>query len=328
MDEKNIMLDDVLNNPGLFADTDTTQVEQGNIPPDGQAAIDESSLQEAEAAQGDNTVEVAPPQTEPPLQQTDGSPTDTDGAIPEAGVQQSDNLNPAMPQDFLMQVISGMQNQINTMQQALQQQSETQEQAIAGQMQQPEQPTPPNIDFNELIYADDDSRAAKQQEWIASMSDYIKQTTLGEMEPIFNDYKTTKERQEYGNVVEQLKSVPDLSERFGASIDEAGTILEQMPTLKQLAPQEAIITAALIAKGRQAVNTIPQQETPEQLAQKALNNPEVMKIIAMHNVDQVKQNANIPTMAAGQGAISTAPINVQRAPETLEEGLKFLEELI
>lgn len=303
MDEKDIMLDDVLNTPGLFDEPIPEEVEQ---IPQGQEI--DTGLQETEAAQGGEAVEDATAQAE---------------QIPQAGVQQQPD-----PQYLLMQMIAGQQKQISDLQQALQQQSQTQEQAIVQQMQS--QPaTPPTIDFNELLYADDDIRAQKQQDWINGMTDFVKQSALKDMEPVLNDYKATKETQEFESAAKQLKGLPDIGDKLGTAIDGAGDVVNQIPALKQLSPSDALILGALIVKGKEALNApVEQQKTPEALAQEVIANPQVMKIIAAHNAEQLKQNAGTPAMAAGKGGVSPAPINVQKKPETLEEGLAFFDELM
>lgn len=327
MDGKDIMLNDVLTDPGLFDDTTPEQVEQiQETPPveDGQAI--DTGLQETEAAQGDNTVEGATAQTEPIVSTTDDDNAEQGGQDVAAGAQQPTDPNQAL----LMQMIAGQQQQINMLQQSLSQQSQTQEQAIMEQMQQPQAPTaPPSLDFNELLYADDGTREEKQQEWVNSMTEFVKQTALKDIEPMMNDYKATKESQAYTEAAMQLKGVPGIGDKLGTAIDGAQDVVNQIPALRQLDPTDALVLGALVAKGKEALNApSPQEKTPEALAQEVIANPQVMKLIAAHNAEQLRQNANAPQLAAGNGGMSPAPINVQKQPQTIEEGLKFFDELI
>lgn len=328
MDGKdNIMLNEILNDPTLFDDGEQDAAPLEQVPTQEVETPQEGTGETVDTA--DISMEDNTAVDDRQAQHADGDNVEPTRAADDTGLQQ-----PEPPVDtnqaLLMQMIAGQQKQIEEMQNLIKQQSRASEQATVEQMQQQSpQQQPPAIDFNELLYADDDTRVTKQQEWVNGMTEFVKQTALKDMEPVLNDYRETKQRQAYETAAAQLKAVPGMGEKLGGAIDGAQEIINQVPALKQLDPSDALVIGALVAKGKESLNApTPKAKTAEELAKEVMANPQAMKIIATHNAEQLKSNQNIPPLAAGSGGMSPAPIHVGDEPQTLEEGLKFLDELL
>lgn len=287
---------------------------------------EEGAVQQDEPLPPEPEQEAVPGQEEEGAEGTEGTDVveDAEDQMPpaeegETQVPPADTAQPQVDPAQLIEILVKLQNENNELKNAIQQQSQVKEETIVEALQ------PPTLDYDKLMYADDDARKDIEADFASKMGEYIRATTLKDMEPMLNEYRESKERRAYDEAINELKGLPDISDKFGGSLDGAMDIIGMMPALKQMKAPEAIITAALIAKGKDALNA--PKRTPEQIAEEALRNPEVMKLLELKRVEASKSAPQVPAMAASHGALDAAPLNLPKKPTSFDEAFEALDKI-
>lgn len=239
------------------------------------------------------------------------------------GNTQPNNSTAPDPQtllNMLIPMLKAKQEENAQLKQSLQQQSDEQKAELQEQLE------PPTLDVDGMMYDDDATRQKKQTEYNNALLEYQRKQIMREIEPMTTAFRAQKQAEEVQSAINGLHNTPGVGGKFDDVAADIPATIRSIPLLAQMPPNEAVPIAALIAKGRMAANA--QAKTPDQIADEAFANPEVMKRLEMKRAEQLKANQNVPPMSASQGAFSNAPVNVEPRPDTVKDGLSVLKKML
>lgn len=299
------------------------------------AAVAENAAQEAENANA--------PQTEPEPQ---AAAPDPQAAVPVVGVPPQEKTEPDnvptenQPQptnqssDLMMLVQQLMvqnqqlQAQLQQTSNAMQQQSQAAESGImsqftpeaAPQAQQTAEDIAPTLDFASMRYMSEEEQAQKMADWQQSVVDYaIRRATeaaRSEIAPVRDEYEAKRRIAENDAAKATIYADP----RFASFRDrdaDIERIIAATPALNGVDAATRYMLGGLIDRGMS--NLQPHEITTEELVQKALASPEVMKALETKRATEIqKQNAEIPTIAPSSGTGNASPIPESK-PKSFED---------
>lgn len=222
--------------------------------------------------------------------------------------------------NLLIPAFRAMQSENQQLKQSMTQQSDNTKAQLEEALE------PPTLDINGMMYDDDETRAKKQNEYNAAMLEYQRKMLMKDMQPMVDSYRAQQQSQAVQAAINGLRNTPGVGDKFADVAADIPQTIQSIPALRSLPPQEAVSIAALVAKGRAATNA--QAKTPEQVADEVFGNPEVMKLLELKRTQQYQQNRNIPPMSASQGAMASAPINVEAKPETVQEAFDQFSKML
>ena len=222
--------------------------------------------------------------------------------------------------NLLIPAFRQMQNENQQLKQSITQQSQETKAQLEDALE------PPTLDIDGMMYDDDATRQRKQSEYNTAMFEYNRKKLMQEIQPMVDSYRQQQRDGEMQASIANLHNLPGVGNRFDDVAADIPQTIRSIPALANMAPNEAVPLAALIAKGRAATNA--QAKTPEQTAEEIFANPEVMKLLELKRANQLRENQNIPPMSASQGAMSTAPLNVTPKPETVQDAWSELETML
>ena len=312
-------------------------------------ANEAANAAEESAAVAENAAQEAENATEP-IEQT-GRDTNTapsenaqdapDVDVPTQGQTAPDNVPQAnQPQpknqgsDLMMLVQQLMaqnqqlQAQLQQTSNAMQQQSQAAENGImsqftpeaAPQAQQTAEDVAPTLDFASMRYMSEEEQAQKMADWQQSVVDYaIRKATeaaRSEIAPVRDEYEAKRRIAENDAAKATIYADP----RF-ASFRERDADIERIiaatPVLNGVDAATRYMLGGLIDRGMS--NLQPHEITTEELVQKALASPEVMKALETKRATEIqKQNAEIPTIAPSSGTGNASPIPESK-PKSFED---------
>lgn len=305
-EENNQTLDEVFRDNTLF---DGLSAEQ---PAEQQPAQPEAQPE----SQAQNGPEMVPQENVAPPVQT-AAPNVPSGNSASMGNAQPDA---ASVLNLLIPAFRQMQNENAQLKQSLTQQSEATKTQLENALE------PPTLDINGMMYDDDETRQRKQNEYNTAMLEYQRKMLMREMQPMMDSYRAQQQSQALQSAVDNLHAIPGVGGRFDDVAADIPQTIKSIPALSGMPPNEAVVLAALVAKGRAAANA--PAKTPEQMADEVYSNPEVMKLLELKRSQALAQNRNIPPMSASQGAMSAAPVNVDHKPETVQDAWGELEQML
>lgn len=287
------------------------------------AAEAETAAQEAEDAaepmeqdgRDENAAPSANAQTAP-----DVADTQAQTAPEPVPVANQPNQNYDMMQlvQQLMAQNQQLQAQLQQTGAAMQQQSQAAEGAIMGQFapqpapeaQQEAEDIAPTLDFAGMRYMSEDEQAQKMAEWQQSVVDYaIRRATeaaRSEIAPVRDEYEAKRRIAE----ADAAKATIYADPRFASFRDrdaDIERILSTTPALNGADAATRYMLGGLIDRGLNYLQ--PKEMTTEELVQKALASPEVMKALETKRATEIqKQNAEVPTIAPSSGTANASPI--------------------
>ena len=298
-------------------------------------AVAENAAQEAENANAQ--------QTEPESQ---AAAPDPQAAVPVVGVPPQEKTEPDnvptenQPQptnqssDLMMLVQQLMsqnqqlQAQLQQTSNAMQQQSQAAESGImsqftpeaAPQAQQTAEDIAPTLDFASMRYMSEEEQAQKMADWQQSVVDYaIRRATeaaRSEIAPVRDEYEAKRRIAENDAAKATIYADP----RFASFRDRDANIeriIAATPALNGVDAATRYMLGGLIDRGMS--NLQPHEITTEELVQKALASPEVMKALETKRATEIqKQNAEIPTIAPSSGTGNASPIPESK-PKSFED---------
>lgn len=211
---------------------------------------------------------------------------------------------------------------------AMQQQSQAAENAIMGQFapqpapeaQQEAEDIAPTLDFAGMRYMSEDEQAQKMAEWQQSVVDYaIKKATASvqqEIAPVRDEYEAKRRIAE----ADAAKATIYADPRFASFRDrdaDIERIISTTPALNGADAATRYMLGGLIDRGLNYLQ--PKEMTTEELVQKALASPEVMKALETKRATEIqKQNAEVPTIAPSSGTANASPIP-ENKPKDMNE---------
>lgn len=287
------------------------------------AAEAETAAQEAEnaakpmeqAGRDENAAPAENAQAAP-----DMANTQTQAAPESVPVVNQPNQNYDMMQlvQQLMAQNQQLQAQLQQTGAAMQQQSQAAEGAIMGQFapqpapeaQQEAEDIAPTLDFAGMRYMSEDEQAQKMAEWQQSVVDYaIKKATASvqqEIAPVRDEYEAKRRIAE----ADAAKATIYADPRFASFRDrdaDIERIISTTPALNGADAATRYMLGGLIDRGLNYLQ--PKEMTTEELVQKALASPEVMKALETKRATEIqKQNAEVPTIAPSSGTANASPI--------------------
>lgn len=286
------------------------------------AVVAENAAQEAENA---NTPQTEPePVDVPPQEQTapDNVPTTNQ---PQPQNQSSDLM---MLVQQLMTQNQQLQAQLQQTSNAMQQQSQAAEIGImsqftpeaAPQAQQVAEDVAPTLDFAGMRYMSEEEQAQKMADWQQSVVDYaIRRATeaaRSEIAPVRDEYEAKRRIAENDAAKATIYADP----RFASFRDrdaDIERIIAATPALNGVDAATRYMLGGLIDRGMS--NLQPHEITTEELVQKALASPEVLKALETKRATEIqKQNAEIPTIAPSSGTGNASPIPESK-PKSFED---------
>lgn len=211
---------------------------------------------------------------------------------------------------------------------AMQQQSQAAESAIMGQFapqpapeaQQEAEDIAPTLDFAGMRYMSEDEQAQKMAEWQQSVVDYaIRRATeaaRSEIAPVRDEYEAKRRIAESDAAKATIYADPRFAS-FRERDADIERILSSTPALNGADAATRYMLGGLIDRGLNYLQ--PKEMTTEELVQKALASPEVMKALETKRATEIqKQNAEVPTIAPSSGTANASPIPENRPKDANE----------
>lgn len=294
------------------------------------AASAEESAAEAETAAQE--AENAAEPTEQDGRDENAAPAENAQTAPDMANTQAQTAPDAVPvvnqpnQNYdMMQLVQQLMAQNQQLQAqlqqtgaAMQQQSQAAEGAIMGQFapqpapeaQQEAEDIAPTLDFAGMRYMSEDEQAQKMAEWQQSVVDYaIKKATASvqqEIAPVRDEYEAKRRIAEADAAKATIYADPRFAS-FRERDADIERILSTTPALNGADAATRYMLGGLIDRGLNYLQ--PKEMTTEELVQKALASPEVMKALETKRATEIqKQNAEVPTIAPSSGTANASPI--------------------
>ena len=180
----------------------------------------------------------------------------------------------------------------------------------------------PTLDFDELAFADDETKRIKQEEYTNAMAEFVRKGIMKEMTPYIEQAKSAQMEKDKQEAIAQLAHVPELK-----GID---TLLPQLDRIiannkwlnsSDMPIDEKLINAFAIARGVNAINTPVEEKkelTNEELMKLYDENPTFQELVEKKRIDSVKNSQQVPPFSASSGAVNSA-LNIKEKPKTFEE---------
>ena len=286
------------------------------------AAVAETAAQEAENTT-ESTEQVGSADNAAPVAETQTAPAATDTAqpaetVPAQTAPQTQNYDMMQLVQQLMAQNQQLQAQLQQSSAAMQQQSQAAENTIMSQFapqaapeaQQVAEDVAPVFDFESIRYKDEGEQAAAMAGWQKNVVDYaIRKATEAaqrEVAPVRDEYEAKRRIAE----ADAAKATIYADPRFASFRDrdaDIERILSTTPALNGADAATRYMLGGLIDRGLNYLQ--PKEMTTEELVQKALASPEVMKALETKRATEIqKQNAEVPTIAPSSGTANASPI--------------------
>lgn len=265
--------------------------------------------------------------------QEGAAPSET-AAVPTEQPLQAANPAPAADQtsqmfQIMMAQMQQLQAQNAQLQQALsqaqgtvQEQSRAAEGAMDSAMTQPTV-TVPVLDFNELQYDDDATRAKKTADWqaalTASIRDSVEKQYADQIAPIIAEYQAKIRETEAARAKDQLYGDPRFAD-FRDRDAQIEHILSTVPELGGLSPDKRYLLGGMIARGM----AYQSQPTAEDLVRQVQANPDALRMLDTERARTIAdRNGQIPTILPSSGMSSANAI-----PDEIPKDMNDMRERI
>lgn len=310
-----------------------------NVAENAAANAEESAVEAETAAQ---EAENATEPMEQAGRDTNTAPSENAQAAPDMANTQAQTAPETVPsanqpnQNYdMMQLVQQLMAQNQQLQAqlqqagaAMQQQSQAAEGAIMGQFSPQASPEAqheaediaPTLDFASMRYMSEDEQAQKMAEWQQSVVDYaIKKATESvqkEIAPVRDEYEAKRRIAEADAAKATIYADPRFASFRERDVD-IERILSATPALNGADAATRYMLGGLIDRGLNYLQ--PKKMTTEELVQKALASPEVMKALETKRATEIqKQNAEVPTIAPSSGTANASPIPESRPKDANE----------
>lgn len=185
--------------------------------------------------------------------------------------------------------------------------------------------TPPEIDFNALAFADEETVKAAQAKYAQDMAEYNRKTFMKELEPVFEQAAKAKYNEEKAETVEFLASLPQFN-GIKEMMPRIEAIIESNKWLssEEIPMDERIVSAYAIARGADSINTPPVESkelTTEEMMNLYNNNADFREAVERQRIEAIKEGQQVPPFSASGGAANIA-LNIKDKPKDFEESLE------
>ena len=271
----------------------------------------QAEQQEVSGDNGENNDDVvenniadvaAPPAQEPPPQQ------------------------PAVTPELMLNQMHGelqmLRQQNQQLQQALQQQSDVQRQNIVEEVL-----APPQLDLSNIAFDDENTIAAKQNDYAMQMAEYMKKTMMKDLSPFIQQAKDGIAQKEKSDALASLSALPDMQD-LNEMLPQIENIIAKNNALasSDMPVDEKYVTAYLIASGINAKGK-KNEMTAEKFMEYYDSNQELRDIIDKRRVQEIKGGQGVPPLSASNGAVNAA-LNIPKTPTNFSEAHELSKKLL
>ena len=180
----------------------------------------------------------------------------------------------------------------------------------------------PEIDFNELAFADPETQAKAREEYANAMTKFVRKGVMDEMSPYMEQVKAWQTEKEKNEAISVLSQVPEL-QGIDAMLPQIEHIIAKNKWLQSedIPMEQKLINAYAIARGVNAMNTPPETKkelTPDELMELYDKNPSFQELVEKKRIESLKGSQQVPPFSASSGAVNVA-LNIKEKPKTLDE---------
>lgn len=291
------------------------QTQNEEIPAEDQAPVDAPAAEAAapaEAAPAEQPRAVNPniPEVIP---QSQPEPAPAPQQAPGAGMMQYliQRLQQAEAQNAQLMA------QVGQAQQTVQEQSQAAQGAVEMATSQPSV-TIPVLDFNEMQYDDDETRARKMADWqnamVQQISDSVARQYAGQLQPIKEDWEAKRKAAERESARQAIWGDSRFTD-FKDRDERIQQIINANPELQSMDPNRSYLMGGMIARGLD-YNPTP---TAEQLVQWVQANPDAQRMLDQQKAQAVAdRNQQIPTVLPSSG-LNTANAIPESIPQSMDD---------
>ena len=176
-----------------------------------------------------------------------------------------------------------------------------------------------SIDLDDILYLPPEEQKARFNEYARSVADYTKQEVLKELAPVIGDYESARKSALVTSAYDEISGIPEFSD-ISEHREAIERILSKTPELDSLPVQKKLMLAYLADRGMGAISAPPAPaRTAADIANEALSNPDVMRIIAQASFSDAKaQSDTIPPTKPSHG-YGNAPVTIPKKPQSIDE---------
>lgn len=291
------------------------QTQNEEIPAEDQAPVD------APADQGAAPAEAAPAEQPPAV--NPNIPEVIPQSQPEPVPQQAQVPGADMMRYLIQRLQQAEAQNAQLMAQAQQAQQTVQEQSQAAQgavemaTSQPSV-TIPVLDFNEMQYDNDETRARKMADWqnamVQQISDSVARQYAGQLQPIKEDWEAKRKAAERESARQAIWGDSRFTD-FKDRDERIQQIINANPELQGMDPNRSYLMGGMIARGLD-YNPNP---TAEQLVQWVQANPDAQRMLDQQKAQAVAdRNQQIPTVLPSSG-LNTANAIPESIPQSMDD---------
>lgn len=293
------------------------QTQNEEIPAEDQAPVDAPADQGAAPAPAEAAPAEQPPAVNPNIPevipQSQPEPAPQQAQAPGAGMMQYliQRLQQAEAQNAQLMA------QVGQAQQTVQEQSQAAQGAVEMATNQPSV-TIPVLDFNEMQYDDDETRARKMADWqnamVQQISDSVARQYAGQLQPIKEDWEAKRKAAERESARQAIWGDSRFTD-FKDRDERIQQIINANPELQGMDPNRSYLMGGMIARGLD-YNPTP---TAEQLVQWVQANPDAQRMLDQQKAQAVAdRNQQIPTVLPSSG-LNTANAIPESIPQSMDD---------
>jgi hypothetical protein len=286
------------------------------IPAEDQAPVDAPADQGAAPAPAEAAPAEQPtvnPNIPEVIPQSQPEPAPQQAPAPGAGMMQYliQRLQQAEAQNAQLMA------QAQQAQQTVQEQSQAAQGAVEMATSQPSV-TIPVLDFNEMQYDDDETRARKMADWqnamVQQISDSVARQYAGQLQPIKEDWEAKRKAAERESARQAIWGDSRFTD-FKDRDERIQQIINANPELQNMDPNRSYLMGGMIARGLD-YNPNP---TAEQLVQWVQANPDAQRMLDQQKAQAVAdRNQQIPTVLPSSG-LNTANAIPESIPQSMDD---------
>ncbi len=180
----------------------------------------------------------------------------------------------------------------------------------------------PDIDFNELAFAEEDVQKKAKADYANAMTEYVRKGIMDEMAPYIEQAKAGQREKEKNEAISVLSQVPELK-GIDTMLPQIDSIIAHNKWLQSedMPIEEKLINAFAIAKGVNSINAPVEEKkdlTPEELMKLYDKNPTFQELVEKKRIESIKGSQQVPPFSASSGAVNVA-LNIKEKPKSWDD---------